>query len=319
MSQAKTRTIATARIEHQITEQGQGPLVLLLHGFPESAYSWRHQLGALAAAGYHAVAPNQRGYAGSGRPQPVEAYDIIELTSDMVALLDALGERQCVVVGHDWGAPVAWNLALLHPDRVRAVVGMSVPYGGRPLSSPIARMRELFKDIFFYMVYFQDEGVAEAELDADVRRSLLAFYVSASGDAPPGAAFSPKPKSAKLLDTMSDSQVLPSWLSPADLDVFTREFTQSGFRGPINWYRNFDRSWERTAQLADARIEQPALFIAGERDAVIAWSASQLKRMPTIMPKLRETLMLPGCGHWVQQERPTEVNAALLRFLSEIK
>lgn len=315
---ATTRTVRTRTLELQITEQGQGPLVLLLHGFPESAHSYRHQLPALAAAGYHAVAPNQRGYAGSGAPEPVEAYDVVTLVDDAVALLDALGERQCVVVGHDWGAPVAWHMALLHPERVRGVVGMSVPFGGRGKASPIGRLRETFKDGFFYMLYFQEPGVAEAELEADVRRSLRAFYWSASGDAPLGAAFTPAPKSAKLLDTMQDPGVLPAWLTEADFSHFVREFDASGFRGPLNWYRNFDRSFERTAALDGRRIEQPALFVAGERDPVLAWSRGALERMPQLMPKLTRTLLLPGSGHWVQQERPAEVSEALLAFLAAL-
>jgi pimeloyl-ACP methyl ester carboxylesterase len=312
------RTLETQGIRLHVVEQGEGPLVLLLHGFPESWYSWRHQLSALAQAGYRAVAPDQRGYGDSDKPEPIEAYDQVTLVQDAVGLLDALGEEQAVVVGHDWGAPVAWNMALLHPERVRAVVGMSVPYGGRPSSSPLPRLQATFKDVFFYMLYFQQPGVAEAELQADVRRALRMFYYSASGDAPPGRAFSPHPKSAKLLDTMLDCEVLPAWLSEADLDYFSSQFEHSGFRGPLNWYRNFDRSWERTAPLADKKIEQPALFIAGERDPVIAWSQRSLERLPQVAPQLRQSLLLPGCGHWVQQERPQEVNAALLRFLGQL-
>jgi pimeloyl-ACP methyl ester carboxylesterase len=223
-----------------------------------------------------------------------------------------------VVVGHDWGAPVAWHAALLHPDRVRAVVGMSVPYAGRPPSSPLARLQQTFKDIFFYILYFQEPGVAEAELQADVRRALRSFYFSASGDAPAGSAFSPHPSTAKLLETMREPEQLPPWLSEADLDYYTQRFERGGFRGPLNWYRNFDRTWERTAPLAGRKIEQPALFIAGDRDPVIGWSRRQLERMPEAIPHLQESLLLPGCGHWVQQERPAEVNAALLRFLARL-
>jgi len=301
-----------------VAEQGQGPLVLLLHGFPESWYSWRHQLTALAAAGYRAVAPDQRGYGDTDKPDAIEAYDVVTLADDVAALIDALGERQAVVIGHDWGAPVAWHAALLHPERVRAVVGMSVPYAGRPPGSPLARLQQTFEDIFFYILYFQEPGVAEAELQADVRRSLRTFYFSGSGDAPAGSAFSPHPKTAKLLDTMRDPAQLPAWLTETDLDYYTERFERGGFRGPLNWYRNFDRSWQRTEALAGKKVEQPALFIAGERDPVIAWSQRQLERMPQAVPHLRESVLLPGCGHWVQQERPAEVNAALLRFLGQL-
>jgi pimeloyl-ACP methyl ester carboxylesterase len=313
------RTLQTRHLRMHIAEQGQGPLVLLLHGFPESWYSWRHQLQALAAAGYHAVAPDQRGYGETDQPDAIEAYDVVTLADDVAALIDALGERQAVVIGHDWGAPVAWHAALLHPERVRAVVGMSVPYAGRPPSSPLARLQETFKDIFFYILYFQQPGVAEAELQADVRRSLRMFYFSGSGDAPAGSAFSPHPKTVKLLETMRDPAQLPPWLTEADLDYYTERFERSGFRGPLHWYRNFDRSWQRTAALAGKKVEQPALFIAGERDPVIAWSQRQLERMPEAVPRLRESVLLPGCGHWVQQERRAEVNAALLRFLAQLR
>jgi pimeloyl-ACP methyl ester carboxylesterase len=192
----KQRDVMTNGVRLRITEAGSGPLVLLLHGFPESARSWRHQLGALADAGYHAVAPDQRGYATSDAPPAVEAYDQVELAADAAGLITALGADTAVVVGHDWGAPVAYHTALLHPDRVRAVVGMSVPWGGRPKHPPLPRLRELFRDVFFYMLYFQEPGVAEAELDADVRRSLRTFYYSASCDAPRGGAFTVHPPTA---------------------------------------------------------------------------------------------------------------------------
>jgi pimeloyl-ACP methyl ester carboxylesterase len=312
------RVIETNGIRLEVLEQGEGPVVLLLHGFPESAYSWRHQLPSLARAGYHAVAPNQRGYAGSDRPQAIEAYDIAMLVEDAVGVLDAIGADRAVVVGHDWGAPVAWHMALMHPERVRAVVGMSVPHGGRAPSPPLPRMQALFKDHFFYILYFQEPGVAEAELEADVRRSLRMFYYSASADAPRAAAFSPHPKSAQLLDTMRDCERLPAWLSEADLDHYTAQFERSGFRGPLNWYRNFDRSWQLTTGLAGKQIEAPALFIAGERDPVLTFSARQLERMPAQCADLRRSLLLPGAGHWVQQEQPEQVNAVLLEFLEQL-
>jgi pimeloyl-ACP methyl ester carboxylesterase len=199
---------------------------------------------------------------------------------------------------------------------VRAVVGMSVPHSRRSQSPPLARLQEIFKDRFFYVLYFQQPGVAEAELEADVRRSLRIFYYSGSGEAPAGAAFAPHPGSARLLDTMLEPDALPPWLTEADLDYYTERFERGGFRGPINWYRNFDRTWQRTAAFADRKIEQPALFIAGERDPVLAWSQRPLERLPETVPGLTRSLLLPGCGHWVQQERPAEVNAALLQFLS---
>ncbi len=313
------RTLEVEGLRLHLAEQGEGPLVLLLHGFPESWYSWRHQLPALAEAGFRAVAPDQRGYADSDAPEAPESYDVVQLAQDAASLLDALGETRAVVVGHDWGAQVAWQMALLHPQRVRAVVGMSVPHGGRSSSAPLPRLRKAYADAFFYMLYFQQPGVAEAELEADVRRSLRMFYYSGSGEAPAGSAFSARPKSAKLLDTMLDTDTLPAWLSAADLDYYTAQFEHSGFRGPLCWYRNLNRNWERTAALAGKRVEQPALFIAGERDPVLGWSTRALERMAEQVPGLREQLLLPGCGHWVQQERAHEVNAALLRFLGQLE
>jgi pimeloyl-ACP methyl ester carboxylesterase len=310
------RLVETGAIRMHVAEQGAGPLVLLLHGFPESWYSWRHQLPALAAAGYRAVAPDQRGYGDSDKPEAIDAYDTVTLADDVAALIDALGERQAVVVGHDWGASVAWHAALLHEERVRAVAGLSVPHSRRSKSPPLARLQEAFQGRFFYVLYFQEPGVAEAELEADVRRSLRIFYYSGSGEAPPGSAFAPHPSSARLLDTMLDADALPAWLKVADLDYYTARFERGGFRGPINWYRNFDRTWQRTAALADRKIEQPALYIAGERDPVLLWSQRQLERLPQNVPGLTRSVLLPGCGHWVQQERPAEVNAALLEFLA---
>jgi pimeloyl-ACP methyl ester carboxylesterase len=312
----RQREVTTNGVRLRVTEAGEGPLVVLLHGFPESAHSWRHQLRALAQAGYHAVAPDQRGYATSDAPPAIEAYDQVELAADVAGLIGACGGRQAVVVGHDWGAPVAYHTALLHPEHVRAVVGMSVPWGGRPPNPPLPRLREIFKDVFFYMIYFQTPSVAETELEADVRRSLRTFYYSASGDVPRGGGFTPHPPGARLLETMTDcGDALPAWLAPEDLDMYVAEFTRSGFRGPLNWYRNFDRTWERTASLAGRTIDQPALFLAGERDPVLAFTRGQFERMRAAMPQLTDTIVLDGCGHWIQQERPDAVNAALLKFL----
>ncbi len=313
------RMVETNGVRLEVAEVGTGPLVVLLHGFPESAHSWRHQLQALAQAGYHAVAPNQRGYGASDRPAAIEAYDQVELAGDVAGLIAAFGAKSAVVVGHDWGAPVAYHTALLHPDRVRAVVGMSVPWGGRGPNPPLGRMRALFKDIFFYIIYFQTPGVAEAELEADVGRSLRMFFYSASGDLPQGGAFTRHPPSARLLDTMRDcGEALPPWLAPTDLDAYTQEFQRSGFRGPLNWYRNFDRTWERTRDLAGKKIEQPLLFIVGDRDPVLAFTRPQLDRMREAVPRLTGPVVLEGCGHWTQQERPAEVSAALIQFLADL-
>lgn len=317
MTEIAHRTIATNGINLHVAEAGEGPLVLLVHGFPESWYSWRHQLPALAAAGYHAVAPDVRGYGRSDAPQPVEAYRMTEMTADMAGLVDALGERTAVIVGHDWGSPIAWHSALLYPEKFRAVVAMSVPYTPRAPAPPTAIFRRVFADRFFYMLYFQEPGVAEAELEADVRRSLRSFMYAASGDAPAGS-FAVKPKGATFLDGMPEPEHLPAWLTDADLDYYTAEFERTGFRGGLNRYRNMDRDWQDLPQLAGARVEQPALFIAGDRDGVIAMMPNGIETMRQHVPQLRDVVMLPGAGHWTQQERPNEVNEALIAFLRRL-
>jgi pimeloyl-ACP methyl ester carboxylesterase len=315
MAEITHRTVATNGINLHVAEAGTGPLVVLVHGWPESWYSWRHQLPALAAAGYHAVAPDVRGYGGSDRPQPVEAYRMTELVGDLAGLVEALGEESAVVVGHDWGAPIAYHCALLRPDRFRAVAGMSVPYTGRPAAPPLQLLGHAFKDTFFYILYFQDEGVAERELEADPKRSLRLILYAASGEASGFSGFAGKPKGAGLLDGIPEPvQPLP-WLTDADLDYFAGEFAKAGFRGGINRYRNMDRDWHDLPQLAGARITQPAMFVAGQKDGVIAMSPQGIESMKQQCADLRQIVLLPGAGHWTQQERPDEVNAALVEFL----
>jgi pimeloyl-ACP methyl ester carboxylesterase len=311
------RTIETNGIKMRIAEAGTGPLVLMIHGFPESWYSWRHQLPALADAGFRAVATDVRGYGGTDKPEPIGAYSMKNMVADHAGVLDALGEEAAVVVGHDWGAPIAWHCALLHPGRFRAVVGLSVPYTPRPPAPPTTLFKAMFKDNFFYILYFQEPGVAEAELQADPRKSLRLFLYAASGDSPP-TSFALKPKDAKFLDGLPEPERLPSWLTEADLDYFTSEFEKSGFRGPLNRYRNMDRDWQELEQLAGAKVQQPALFIAGERDGVIAMNPSGIETMKQFVPNMKKVVLLPGCGHWTQQERPDDVNRELIAFLQEL-
>jgi pimeloyl-ACP methyl ester carboxylesterase len=318
MSDIAYRLIATNGINIHIAEQGRGPLVLCLHGFPELWYSWRHQLPALAAAGYHAVAPDVRGYGRTDAPESVEGYSMRNLVGDAVGLLDTLGADKAVVVGHDWGAPIAWHCALLHPERFAAVVGLSVPYLPRSSAMPPTQaLKRAFADKFFYMLYFQEPGVAEAELEADVRRSLRVMLYAWSGDAPKAAAYATKPKDAKLFDAMPQPGPLPPWFSEADLDYYVAEFQRTGFRGGLNRYRNMDRDWEELAQLQGAEVRQPALFITGDRDPVLSFT--RIDGLRTHVPDLRKTVLLPGCGHWTQQERPSEVNQEIVEFLSTLR
>jgi pimeloyl-ACP methyl ester carboxylesterase len=325
------RTVEANGIHLHIAEQGQGPLVVLCHGFPESWYSWRHQLAALAAAGFHAVAPDMRGYGQSDRPEAVDQYTLFHLVGDMVGLLDALGAEQAVVAGHDWGAPVAWHAALLRPDRFRAVIGLSVPYRPRSSKRPTTVMPRT-NDAMFYQLYFQAPGVAEAELERDPRRSIVKLLFSASGDVPrgtAGGAWRPEPsersvgmvrQDAGFLGDMPSPAALPAWLSEADVDFYAGEFKRAGFRGGLNWYRNIDRNWELLAPFAGAKVTVPALYIAGDRDLVVAFRGMDrlIPNLKSFAPQLRDTIMLPGCGHWTQQERAAEVNAAMIDFLRHL-
>ncbi len=314
MTEITHRTIQTNGITMHIAEAGSGPLVVFCHGWPESWYSWRHQLVALAEAGYHAVAPDQRGYGQTDKPEAIDQYTQLHMVGDVVGLLDALGEETAVIVGHDWGAPVAWNSALLRPDRFPAVVGMSVPYSPRGDIRPTTGLKMAFGDNFFYILYFQEPGVAEAELEADVNTTIRKLYFSASGDLVPTADMAaPRPKTGKFMDTMVDPATLPGWLSQADLDFFVGEFTRTGFRGGLNWYRNMDRTWELTGPWRHAKVTVPALFITGEKDPVRGFASEANIR--SAVPNLKDLVLVPGAGHWVQQERPAEVNAALLKFL----
>lgn len=313
------RTVPTNGISMHVAGAGDpdGPLVVLCHGFPETWYSWRHQLPVLADAGFHALAPDQRGYGGTDAPAQVEDYDIEHLAADLLSVLDHLGEERAVFVGHDWGAIVVWHIALATPERVRAVVGMSVPFIPRPPAPPTQLMRAAFGDSFFYILYFQEVGPADRELARDPRLTLRRVLWSVSGDAPKGAVRRLPREGTGYLDQLSDPPAeLPSWLSERDVDVYTEEFTRTGFTGALNWYRNFDRNWELTERYADRRVTPPALFVAGERDPVIRMTPPQI--MDGWVDDLRGAVIVPGAGHWIQQERPEEVNAVLLRFLEEL-
>ena len=318
MTDITHRFIETNSIRMHVAEAGQGPLVLLLHGFPESWYSWRHQLAALAQAGYHAVAPDQRGYGQTDRPAEIDKYTQLHLVGDIIGLVDALQEEQAVVVGHDWGGPVAWNAALMRPDRIRGVVGLSVPYMPRGPVSLLTAMRSILGE-GFYMVYFQQPGRAEAELERDVRTTIRMLLYSASGDAPADRV-APQPvvpQGGGILDIMLDPETLPAWLTGQDLDYYTSEFERTGFGGGLNWIRTIEKSWELMAAWTGALVLPPALYIAGEHDLVVDFPGSRdlIAHQSTFVPNLRGTLLLPGCGHWTQQERPAEINAALLEFL----
>ena len=314
------RTLNANGTNIHIAEAGSGPLVLMVHGWPESWYSWRHQLPVLAAAGYHAVAIDVRGYGRSSAPPAIEAYRMLSHVADNVALVKALGAEQAVVVGHDWGAPIAWNSALLRPDVFRGVAGLSVPFAPAGDTRPTDAFRAMAGDEEFYIEYFQQPGRAERELDEDVRRWLLGFYFTASGDAPPpsGGTVATIPHGAAMRDRFAYPDPMPVWMSEADLDVYAGEFEHTGFTGGLNRYRNVDRDWEDLSAFRGRPIEVPALFVGGDRDGPTIWGMPSIERFATTLPKLHRSVILPGCGHWTQQERPAEVNEALLDFLAAL-
>ncbi|MFE9778266.1 alpha/beta fold hydrolase [Streptomyces sp. NPDC005775] len=302
-----------------LVEQGTGPLVLLVHGFPESWYSWRHQLPALAAAGYRAVAVDVRGYGRSSRPGDVAAYRMLELVEDNVSVVHALGERSAVVVGHDWGATIAANSALVRPDVFRAVGLLSVPYSPRGGPRPSEVFAGMGGDEEFYVSRFQEPGRAETEIEPDVRGWLAGFYAALSADTMP-APDAPDPHFATRGGTLRERFPAgrPSWLGEAELDFYAGEFERTGLSGALNRYRNMDRDWEDLADFDGAPVSQPSLFLGGSLDASTTWLADAIAAYPTTLPGLAASHILDGCGHWIQQERPDEVNSILTDWLDAL-
>jgi pimeloyl-ACP methyl ester carboxylesterase len=302
-------------IRMHVHEAGEGYPVVLCHGFPEIWYSWRHQLKALAAAGFRAIAPDQRGYGETSRPDPIEAYTLRNLVADLTGMLDRLGIEKCAIVGHDWGGIVAWGAAMIAPGRFEKVAGLNTPFIPRPPMAPTQLFRAMAAGKFHYILYFQEPGVAEAELEADVPRTLRGFYqdlaelnLGSGANDPPGVL---GPAGGGILDRLPD-RPHGNFMTDADFDVFVKAFERSGFRGPINWYRNFDRNWEESADL-EYKVYQPALMICAEKDPVLPpWMAAGMKNS---VPNLTKTITIKDCGHWTQQEKPVEVNQALIEFL----
>jgi pimeloyl-ACP methyl ester carboxylesterase len=316
----KTASVTTNGIHMSFLEAGEGPLVLLLHGFPELGFSWRHQISALAHAGYHVVAPDQRGYGQTDRPENPEQYTLCHLTGDVVGLVESLGEKRAAVIGHDWGSGVAWTCALLRPDIFGAVGLLSVPYlpelwTGPP---PTVTMKALLASgQMHYQLYFQEPGKADEEFARDPRNSLLRSFVSASGGIPHERrwpiAFSPD---AAFFDTLPKVEALPHWLTEDELAFFAESFKRSGFTGGLNWYRNMDRDRELLGFLAGARICQPSIYLAGAQDVVVEMYRRDIDLLEQTMPGLVAKTLIAGAGHWVQQEKPGEVSRSLLQFLS---
>jgi pimeloyl-ACP methyl ester carboxylesterase len=308
-------------IELVVHECGEGSPLVLCHGFPESAYSWRHQMEPLAGAGYHVMAPDQRGYGHTTSPRDVDAYGIGHLCDDLLAMLDEHGYEQATFVGHDWGAFIVWQMAQLHPERVKAVIGVSVPFSIWPMQ-PIPLLKQLMGDKFFYMTYFQEVGPAERELEADVRASMTKVLWSASGGAYDSLAvlqpLDDGPGVGFLTQMLDMPTPLPSWITQADIDHYVAEFEHSGFFGPISYYRNLDANWFATKDLAPSRLTMPSAFIGGSKDFVVTRSQPIIDAMSSVLPDYRGTVLIDGAGHWTQQEKPDEFNAALLELLASM-
>lgn len=308
-------TVRTNGIDMHVAEAGDGPLVLLLHGFPELWYSFRHQLVALASAGYRAVAPDQRGYGATDAPAGVHDYSLMHLAGDIVGLVDALDEDAAVIVGQDWGSPVATSTALFRPDLVRGLVMLSTPYFPRGDSDFLSELTaQLGPDN--YQVFFQEPGVAESALEADVRGTVLGALLGISGEAVDVHTTAGVGSSTVMPDY--SHQVLPRWLSGEDVDYYTAEFTRTGYRGPLNWYRNHHQNWEYMSAWHQAPIRVPAMFVGGDRDPVLNWPGTRAlveSLGDRLIPDLRTSVVLRGCGHWIPQERASDINGLLLEFL----
>jgi pimeloyl-ACP methyl ester carboxylesterase len=319
------RRVAVNGIELDVVEgrpdpgnERDAPPIVLVHGFPESAHSWRHQVPALAAAGYHVIAPDMRGYAGSTKPSNVGDYGIEQLGGDLLALLDVIGQENAVFVGHDWGALITWDLARLHPSRVAALINVSVPFVDWP-APPTDVFKATMGDNFFYILYFQPVGPVEAELDHQVPRFMKTILWAASGDHVPEGHLFPAAGNGWLDTLPAPPEELGSWCTPEDLAIYVRQFEESGFFGPCSYYRNLDANYRLVSAIPVSVMTMPIWFIGGTRDMVIARDLNGVERMRAQLPNYQGQHLIDGAGHWTQQERPAEFNEALLRFLDEFE
>lgn len=328
MSETRTSTISVNGVDLVVHEAGRvgDPVVVLSHGFPELAHSWRHQMAPLAAAGYHVIAPDQRGYGHSSRPEAIDAYGTDSLTGDLFALLDHYGAADAIFVGHDWGSMVVWEAARHRPERVKAVIGVSVPYVEWP-GPPTQLMQMVYGDRFFYILYFQQVGPPEAELDADPRRTMSHVLYGASAASVAGREMPtelPPMEGTGFLSAMNEPPALPwsgpegVWMDAEGFDVYAAEFAHSGFFGPVSWYRNLDANAARAMGLTAERLSMPSYFITGDLDVVRMMDPTGPERMRNLLPDYRGETIIPGAGHWVQQETPQAFNDALLGFLATL-
>jgi len=311
------RMLQTNGVTLRTVVEGKGPLVILLHGWPQCWYLWRHQIDPIVEAGFQVAVPDQRGFGGSDRPSAIADYNIRALAADIAGIAPALGHDTFRLIGHDWGCVVAWNTALLHEKTCEAVMGLSVPFWR--MASDIINPPGM-DDRFWYIRYFQEPGVAETELERDLGRSLLSIYYTLSGDAPP-AAFMKQgehPRTSGLLDTMLTPKQMPFWLTREDLAYYIEQYRISGFRGGLNWYRNVPTNNSITPELESKRFTQPAAFVAGTADDVLLYDRNWRTKFPKAFDDLRFIELVEDAGHWVQMEKPKETTALILRFLQSL-
>ncbi|MEM7332795.1 MAG: alpha/beta hydrolase [Chloroflexota bacterium] len=316
------QTIKTDDVNLSVAIEGDGPLCVLVHGWPEIWLSWRNQIEPLVNAGYKVAVPDVRGYGGSDAPREVEAYSMRVLANDVVHIIESLGYDEAILIGHDWGAPIVWHTALLHPNRVRAVIGMSMPYTGLGGAPPTQLFQAAYPNRFFYILYFQKLNLPEAEFEKDVRDALVKIYFSNCGETTKEArqAMRARTPESGYLDGLIAPDPFPEWLSPEDLEQYVLAYEKSGFHGGMNRYRNMDSDWYELQHLAGKKIEQPALFLAGEYDSVLRFTPglNLMDFIDQFYADLRGKIVIPGAGHWVQQEKPNEVNENLLAFLRDV-
>lgn len=321
-----SRKLIANGLSMHIEERGNGPAIIFAHGFPETSYAWRHQLVALAAAGFHAIAPDMRGYGETEKPVDVHRYSIFDLVGDLVGLLDALGYDDAIIVGNDWGSTIAWQAALMRPDRFKGVVAIGVPMMGAPPAPPTTFFPQT-DDALFYTLYFQQPGIAEAELERDVDATLRKILFSASREAGPRQPsdgtpnpFSMVSRKDGFLAPLPTPETLPHWLSEADLAHYVETFSRTGFGGGLNYYRNLDANWSLQRSLSGLQVTVPAVFMVGEQDVglSIPGMREMIHAMPALVPNLKQSLTLSECGHWASQEKPLEVSTAIIDFARSI-
>ena len=316
----ETKWFTNGPIDLEVKVQGEGPLILCVHGWPELWYSWRHQMNYFASRGYRVAAMNVRGYGGSSHPSDVESYTIKNLASDVAAVAVGLSKTPVILFGHDWGAPIAYQSAILYPEVFYAVAGLSVPYRAMSEQSLVDVWKELYKDKFFYQLYFQEPSTAESELEKDVRESLRIIYHSLSGDAPNKDWLKEKPSNSSLLEQLDQPIAYADWLTRDDLMVYVEAFKTSGFTGPLNRYRAQSLDPQELPQVIGKRLEQATCLIAGSKDPVRHFiHGVDLYETPAdFCDDYRETTIIEEAGHWVQQEAPEKTNQALHAFINSL-